>query len=106
MAAAMSRPSYCNNTVYIFGVMFSTKIHAPYYLSNQAAAVPRPGFNGGPALLARKPVMLLVCHFLQHVFGFLALAALECAHLIVVVSHCGLNAFMQVVYKLILYFFF
>jgi hypothetical protein len=89
-------------------VYFQQKYTHLIYLPNQAAAVPRPGFNGGPALLARKPVMLLVCHFLQHVFGFLTLAALVCAHLIVIVivSHCGLNAFMQVVYKLILYFFF
>jgi hypothetical protein len=31
--------------------------------------------------------MLLVRHLLQHVLGFLALAALECAQLIVIVSH-------------------
>ena len=31
--------------------------------------------------------MLLVRHLLQHVLGVLALAALECAQLIVIVSH-------------------
>jgi hypothetical protein len=70
------------------------------YLSNQTSAVPRTFFNGGPALLARKSVMLLVRHFLQHVFGFLALAALECAQLIVIVSHCVLNAFMQFIIRI------
>jgi hypothetical protein len=38
--------------------------------------------NGGPTLFARKPVMLLVSHFLQHILGFLAAVALEFANLI------------------------
>jgi hypothetical protein len=50
--------------------------------------------------------MLLVHHFLQHVLGVLALAALERAHLIVIVNHCVLNAFMQVLFGFILYYFF
>ena len=64
------------------------RIAYPHRLSDQTSAVPRPVFNGGPALLARKPVLLPVRRFLQHGFEFLALAAPERAHLIVIVSHC------------------
>jgi hypothetical protein len=87
-------------------VYFQQKYTHLIYLPNQAAAVPRPGFNGGPALLARKPMMLLVRNLLQHVFEFLTLAAPVRAHLIVIVSHCVLNVFMQVLCGFILYFFF
>jgi hypothetical protein len=42
-------------------------------------------FNGGPALVACKPVVLLIPHFFQHQTGFIAFAALEFANLIVAV---------------------
>jgi len=53
-------------------------------------------------------MMLLVRNLLQHVFEFLTLAAPVRAHLIVIVivSHCVLNVFMQVLCGFILYFFF
>jgi len=54
-------------------------------LRNQTSAVSLFILNGGPALLACKPVMLLVRHLLQHKFRLGALAALECAQLIVIV---------------------
>ena len=53
------------------------------FSSNLAPTVSGPFFNGSPTLFARKPVVLLVCHFLQHVFGLAAFAALEFANLIV-----------------------
>jgi hypothetical protein len=121
--AAMSRPSYCN--IHTRCIIFNKnariayphrlsasliRIAYPHRLSDQTSAVPRPVFNGGPALLARKPVLLPVRRFLQHGFEFLALAAPERAHLIVIVSHCivfiallrycviALLRFMQVLY--------
>jgi hypothetical protein len=47
-----------------------------------------PFFNGGPALFARKPVLLLVCHLLQRELKLLALVALKFANQIVVFCHC------------------
>jgi hypothetical protein len=55
-----------------------------------------PGFNGGPALFARKPVLLLVCHLLQHVIKLLTPTAFKFANLIIMgvwimigfVQHC------------------
>jgi hypothetical protein len=39
-------------------------------------------FNGGPTLFARKPVLLLVCHLLQHKLRFVAPVALEFANFV------------------------
>jgi hypothetical protein len=51
--------------------------------SNLTPAVPGPFFNGSPTLFARKPMVLLVCHFLQHGLEFLTLVALKSTNLIV-----------------------
>ena len=53
------------------------------FSSNLAPTVSGPFFNGSPTLFARKPVVLLVCHFLQHELGFLTLVALKSVNLIV-----------------------
>jgi hypothetical protein len=42
-----------------------------------------PVFNGGPTLFARKPVLLLIRHLLQHELELLAPAALKTANLII-----------------------
>ena len=57
-----------------------------YFLhaSLQNAFVTLLPFNGGPALVARKPVVLLIPHLFQHQPGFIAFAALEFANLVVV----------------------
>ena len=54
-------------------------------LRNQTSAVSLFILNGGPALLACKPVMLLVRHLLQHKFRLGALVAFEFANLVVIV---------------------
>jgi len=51
--------------------------------SNLTPAVPGPFFNGSPTLFARKPMVLLIRHLLQHGLDFLTLVALEFANLIV-----------------------
>ena len=51
--------------------------------SNLAPTGSGPFFNGSPTLFARKPVVLLVCHFLQHGLEFMTSAAFKCANLIV-----------------------
>jgi hypothetical protein len=50
--------------------------------SNLTPVVTGTFVNGGPTLFARKSMLLLVCHFLQHFLGFLAPVALEFANLI------------------------
>lgn len=54
-------------------------------LRNQTSAVSLFILNGGPALLACKPVMLRVRHLLQHKFRLGALVAFEFANLVVIV---------------------
>jgi hypothetical protein len=52
-----------------------------------APAVSGPFINGDPTLFARKPVLLLIRHLLQHQLRFVAPAALEFAGLIIVHFH-------------------
>ena len=49
------------------------------------AFVPPLPFNGGPALVARKPVVLLIPHLFQHQTGFGAFGALKFANFVVAV---------------------
>ena len=74
--------------IYIFSLKI--KMHCTHQMntmlqfsSNLAPTVSGPFFNGSPTLFARKPMVLLVCHFLQHGLDFLTLVALEFANLIV-----------------------
>ena len=53
------------------------------FSSNLAPTVSGPFFNGSPTLFARKPMVLLIRHLLQHGLDFLTLVALEFANLIV-----------------------
>jgi len=56
-------------------------------LSDLAPAVSGTFFNGGPTLFTRKPMLLLVCHLLQHGLGLLTLGALKFANPVIVFWH-------------------
>jgi hypothetical protein len=62
---------YCNTHICL---NFCTHLHLSNY-----AIVSRLFFNGGPARVARKPVMLLIPHFFQYKFRLLAMVALKLA---------------------------
>lgn len=59
-------------------------MHCTHKLKYITPAVSGTFFNGGPTLFARKPMLLLVCHLLQHGLGLLTPAAVEFANVVVV----------------------
>jgi hypothetical protein len=57
-----------------------------YTHSLHNAFVPPLPFNVGPALVACKPVVLLIPHLFQHQTGFAAFAALKLANFVDIVD--------------------
>jgi hypothetical protein len=55
-------------------------MHCTHKLKCSTPAVSGTFFNGGPTLFACKPMLLLVCHFLQHMLKLLTPVALKFAN--------------------------
>jgi hypothetical protein len=62
-------------------------MHCTHKLKCSTPAVSGTFFNGGPTLFACKPMLLLVCHFLQHGLGLLTLGAVKFANPVIVFWH-------------------
>jgi hypothetical protein len=62
-------------------------MHCTHKLKCSTPAVSGTFFNGGPTLFTRKPMMLLVCHFLQCVLNLPTPVAFKFANLIVIFWH-------------------
>jgi hypothetical protein len=67
-----------NLIIHICFTFYTHSLHA-------APHVPPLPFNGGPALVACKPVVLFIPHLFQHQTGFAAFTALKFANFIDIV---------------------